>query len=113
MKKYDNRIKLNFFEKIAERFRLRKEIKKREKDIEMKLLKIAKSKKRLLDYKWSGIPVDKENLVYLKRSLDTMVANPKYAVRNTRSDKGKKRIKIATVKDTREIENNFRKLNAR
>lgn len=66
MQKYDQRTGLNWIQRIIERIRIKREIKKREKQIEEKLNEIAGKPGKLMNYKRSGIPIHVINIEVLK-----------------------------------------------
>lgn len=110
MQKFDKRRSLNWWEKIVEKRRLKKEIKNIEDSIK---IKDRRSRGSLLDYKRSGIPVLQMNLYYKKLELDKLNHKPEVVVRKPRSDKGIKRgSRISGKKVTRELEQSFEKLNS-
>jgi hypothetical protein len=125
MNKYDQRTKLNWIQRIIERIRIKREIKKREKQIEEKLNEIAGKPGKLMAYKRSGIPVHLVNIEILKNKsektdeeflqeareqalkdweqnsieLYKSATNPK--PRKIRSDKEAKRTKLTTKKNAK------------
>lgn len=109
MQKYDNRINLNWLEKILEWIRLKREISKLRLSIWSKESRVGKS---LLRYKHLGIPTLKLNLEVKIKELGKLGKGEHYHItkqgkviinkepRKVRSDKGKPRGKYKTLEES-------------